>query len=63
MSIPYTLGSIFLETRNHHEAGQLMRCYSMSVQYLIPATVIQYIDQHKLYTDNDEAKSKGKEKQ
>ncbi|KAF3061736.1 Nicotinamide-nucleotide adenylyltransferase 1 [Daldinia childiae] len=35
----------------------------MSVQYLIPATVIQYIEQHKLYTDNDEAKSKGKEKQ
>ncbi|KAI1777071.1 Nucleotidylyl transferase [Hypoxylon cercidicola] len=35
----------------------------MSVQYLIPATVIQYIDQHRLYTDDGEAKSKDKDKQ
>ncbi|KAI0169294.1 Nucleotidylyl transferase [Hypoxylon sp. FL1284] len=35
----------------------------MSVQYLIPATVIQYIDQHGLYTDDGDAKSKDKDKQ
>ncbi|KAI2622026.1 Nucleotidylyl transferase [Hypomontagnella submonticulosa] len=35
----------------------------MSVQYLIPASVIQYIDQNKLYTDDAEGKSKDKEKQ
>ncbi|OTA77064.1 hypothetical protein M434DRAFT_87779 [Hypoxylon sp. CO27-5] len=30
----------------------------MSVQYLIPQSVIQYIDQHRLYTDDGEGKSK-----
>ncbi|KAI0899180.1 Nucleotidylyl transferase [Annulohypoxylon nitens] len=35
----------------------------MSVQYLIPASVIQYIDQNRLYTDDGEGKSKEKEKQ
>ncbi|KAI0120532.1 Nucleotidylyl transferase [Hypoxylon sp. NC0597] len=30
----------------------------MSVQYLIPQSVIQYIDQHRLYTDDAEGKSK-----
>ncbi|KAI1211335.1 Nucleotidylyl transferase [Annulohypoxylon truncatum] len=35
----------------------------MSVQYLIPASVIQYIDQNRLYTDDGEGKSKEKDKQ
>ncbi|KAI2628836.1 Nucleotidylyl transferase [Hypoxylon sp. NC1633] len=35
----------------------------MSIQYLIPATVIQYIEQNRLYTDDGEAKSKEKDKQ
>ncbi|XXG95944.1 Nicotinamide/nicotinic acid mononucleotide adenylyltransferase 1 [Hypoxylon texense] len=35
----------------------------MSVQYLIPATVIEYIDQHRLYTDDGESKAKDKDKQ
>lgn len=35
----------------------------MSVQYLIPATVIDYIDENRLYTDEGEPKLKDKDKQ
>lgn len=35
----------------------------MSVRYLIPEVVIDYIDSHGLYTDDDAMKAKGKDKE
>lgn len=33
----------------------------MSIRYLIPEPVIRYIDQHRLYNDEDTTKSKDKQ--